>query len=113
VDVKEELHRAVDELTDERAPAALAYLRALLGDGPPSEPSRAGDRLARRMGPLLVSGRAFFAAPAAELSALLAQQGAKPVTDFDDLLGDFWPEDETADEFIAAVRRWRHEGGRA
>ncbi len=37
------------------------------------------------------------------------QQGASPVTDFDSLLGDFWPEDESADDFIATVRRWRHE----
>lgn len=31
------------------------------------------------------------------------------VSNFDDLLGDFWPEDDTADEFIAAVRRWRND----
>ena len=43
------------------------------------------------------------------VEAIAAEQGVGPVEDFDKLLGDFWPEDETADEFIAAVRRWRHE----
>ena len=46
-----------------------------------------------------------------DLETLAAQQGVKPMTNFEDLLGDFWPEDETADEFIAAVRQWRREGG--
>jgi hypothetical protein len=39
------------------------------------------------------------------LTDLAAQQGVQPVMNFDDLLGDFWPEDETADDFIAAVRQ--------
>jgi len=30
-----------------------------------------------------------------------AEQGVEPVTDFGTLLGDFWPEDESADDFIA------------
>ena len=30
---------------------------------------------------------------------------------FDDLKGDFWPEDEDPDEFINALRRWRSEDG--
>ncbi len=43
-----------------------------------------------------------------ELLAL--SQGVSPVTDFDSLLGDFWPEDESADDFLAARRRWHSEG---
>lgn len=46
-----------------------------------------------------------------DLETLAARQGVKPVEDPRVPLGDFWPEDETADEFIAAVRRWRREGG--
>jgi hypothetical protein len=46
-----------------------------------------------------------------DLETLAAQQGVKPIKDPKVLRGDFWPEDETADEFIAAVRRWRREGG--
>ena len=61
------------------------------------------------MEPLTVSGRDFFAAPGTDLSTLLTQQGVQPVTRFEDLLGDFWPDDETADDFIAAVREWRRE----
>ena len=40
------------------------------------------------------------------LDRLIAEQGVKPAK-FTDLLGDFWPEDETADDFISAVRSWR------
>lgn len=59
------------------------------------------------------SGHDFFSRPAQSLEELAAQQGVKPVKDFDALLGDFWPEDETADQFIAAVRHWRREGSDA
>ena len=45
-----------------------------------------------------------------DIEALAAQQGVSPISNFDDLLGDFWPEDESADDFIAAVREWRREG---
>jgi hypothetical protein len=34
----------------------------------------------------------------------------KPVDRFEQLLGDFWPEEESADDFLAAVRDWRLEG---
>src|SRR5262245_56558936 len=37
----------------------------------------------------------------ADLLALADAQGVKPAERFEDLLGDFWPEDETCDEFIA------------
>lgn len=44
-----------------------------------------------------------------ELDALASVQGVHPVTTFDHLLGDFWPEDESVDDFIAAVRHWRRD----
>lgn len=43
------------------------------------------------------------------LDELAARQGVAQVGDFDALLGDFWPEEESADDFIAAVRQWRRE----
>ena len=45
-----------------------------------------------------------------DLEILAKQQGITPINNFDGLLGDFWPEDESADEFISAVREWRREG---
>ncbi len=42
----------------------------------------------------------------ADLLALAQAQGVKRVERFEDLLGDFWPEDETCDEFV----RWLREG---
>jgi len=47
---------------------------------------------------------------AVDVETLAAQQGVVPIVDPADLLGDFWPEEDSIDEFIAAVRRWRHEG---
>jgi hypothetical protein len=49
--------------------------------------------------------------PRAELDALASEQGVEPAYDFDALLGDFWPEDEVADEFETALRTWRREDG--
>jgi hypothetical protein len=41
------------------------------------------------------------------IEELTREQGVKPVRDARELLGDFWPEDESVDDFIAAVRKWR------
>ena len=50
----------------------------------------------------------FDALPSIE--RLAADQGVPPTTTFDDLLGSFWPEDESVEDFFEARRRWRHEG---
>ncbi len=46
--------------------------------------------------------------PAVTIEQLAAEQGTKPM-DFEEMLGDFWPEDESVDEFTAALRDWRSE----
>ena len=38
---------------------------------------------------------------------LVAQQGTGPVTDVNVLRGDFWPEEESIDEFLATLHEWR------
>jgi hypothetical protein len=45
-----------------------------------------------------------------ELEQLAREQGAPLNANFDDLLGDFWPDDESVDDFLAARERWRREG---
>ena len=45
-----------------------------------------------------------------ELDDLARAQGLPLITDIDAIAGDFWPEDETCDEFIAAYRSWRQAG---
>lgn len=42
---------------------------------------------------------------------LAAEQGVKPVTDIDSLKGDFWPEDESIDEFLDWVYNVHRRGG--
>jgi hypothetical protein len=51
-----------------------------------------------------------FWASDVELEALADQQGVTPASDFTQLLGDFWPESESADDFIAATRTWHSQG---
>jgi hypothetical protein len=50
-----------------------------------------------------------FWAPPPHLEALAAQQGVSPIQSLAELTADFWPEDESADDFIASVRQWRRE----
>jgi hypothetical protein len=47
----------------------------------------------------------------ARLRKLIEQRGITPIT-VDQLraMGDLWPENESVDDFIAAVREWRRDG---
>jgi hypothetical protein len=47
--------------------------------------------------------------PAQHLEALAAAQGVRPIDDPASLVFEDWPEDESADDFIAAVRESRRE----
>lgn len=47
----------------------------------------------------------------ASLKELAAKQRVPPVVDVNQLIGTFWPETDSADEFIEAVNQWRSEGG--
>jgi len=42
-----------------------------------------------------------------KLRELAAEQGVEPITDPTELFGDFWPEEETTEEFITTLREWR------
>jgi hypothetical protein len=52
----------------------------------------------------------FFAKPMT-VEELAAHQGVQPIQSIDDLYGDFWPESDTIEEFVATIRKWRQEGG--
>ncbi len=41
------------------------------------------------------------------LDELIAQQGKGPITDLSVLHGDFWPEDESVENFLEALYDWR------
>jgi len=41
------------------------------------------------------------------LDEIIAQQGKGPVTDLSVLHGDFWPEEESVEEFLEALHEWR------
>lgn len=38
---------------------------------------------------------------------LMAEQGTGPITDVSVLHGDFWPEEESLEEFLATLHEWR------
>ena len=40
---------------------------------------------------------------------LAKRQGVKPIQNIDELKGDFWPEEESADEFLSWLRKTRRE----
>jgi len=52
----------------------------------------------------------YTASPSFE--ELAAQQGVTPIDDFETLLGEPLPEDESVEEFSASLRDWRREGTR-
>lgn len=48
-----------------------------------------------------------------ELAKRMRRRGIKPIKDFDRYLeevGDFWPEDESCDDFLTWLRMLRREG---
>jgi len=60
--------------------------------------------------PIAYSGTELTVSPSFE--ELAAQQGVTPIDDFEALLGESLPEDESAEEFAASLREWRREGTR-
>jgi hypothetical protein len=50
-------------------------------------------------------GRTFR--ESASLEQLIAEQGVTPIQDIDDLVGDFWPQDEDPDDFTNWLREER------
>ena len=44
----------------------------------------------------------------AKLRELAKQQGVKPIRSIEDLYGNFWPEEESIDEFLEWLRELRH-----
>ena len=53
--------------------------------------------------------RTVAASPAERLEALAAAEGVQPIDDPASLVFTDWPDDEGADDFIAAVREWRRD----
>ena len=49
----------------------------------------------------------YVAAGLPSIEELKLAQGTIPTSDPRELFGDFWPEDENIDDFLAALREWR------
>jgi len=87
------------------------------------KPELSGGEVSRHAAHILIYSS--FASPATEhrrrsnflsfdarpnLEQLARDQGASLAANFDNLLGDFWPEGQSVDDFLAARERWRREG---
>ena len=97
-----ELERRLREEAARRGQAVGDYARTVLEESVAALDGADGsnwDRLPRRSPEQAV--------------ALAVAQGAPLAAHVADLKGDFWPEEETCDEFIETIRRWRREGGYA
>ena len=108
--IKDELHGLVDRLSEARASEVLVLLRHVV-DQADVDDGQATSNLANRMGPRAMSGHDFFDQQPTFLELLANQQRVRPVANADALIGDFWPSDETVDDFVAAVRNCRREVG--
>lgn len=49
----------------------------------------------------------YSAAGHPSVEQLVAEQGTGPITDVSLLHGDFWPEEESIEEFLEALHEWR------
>lgn len=47
-----------------------------------------------------------------ELERLAAEKGVQSVTDFESLRADFWPDEESVDDFVRTVRERRRDSER-
>jgi hypothetical protein len=81
----------------------------------PSNPGRqrSAERTTRKRKPKtvepLLDDRPGFRSKTVE--ELAAEQGVKPIDDYEEFLREAkkaWPKGESVDDFIAAVRAWRH-----
>jgi hypothetical protein len=52
-------------------------------------------------------GETYARAGHPSIEELVAEQGTKFRADPADLLGDFWPDDESVDDFLKALHEWR------
>lgn len=100
IELPPELEQRLEQAAAERGQAAADYARTVLEEKLlqtlPSSPPDTWSGLPRR--------------PWSEVIELAREQGASLSARVDELAGDFWPEDETCDEFISTIREWRREG---
>ncbi len=103
---RERLHQLVDLVPEQAMDRAARLLEALSGheSGESSPDADVGEAVPPSITaePLMTPAEVRQQYGPAALVA-----GTPPITSMADLAGDFWPEDESAEEFEATIRRWR------
>lgn len=110
IDLSPEQEENLKREAAEHGQSPIDYARVLLAEGLAKGRMPEGPAALESIS---VPGGVQQRSPAA-LLALAAEQGVKPVERFEDRVpsghGDFWPEDESVDDFIKARRQWQFEG---
>jgi hypothetical protein len=104
IDLPPELAQQLAQEAARYGQAPAEYVRAVIVEKLTGAPSSPGE------GPAASLYAGLPRRDPRELADRAREQGAPLSVHFDDLLGDFWPEDESADEFMATLREWRREG---
>lgn len=106
---KEEARRRLDKLAEEQGVKPVTDIRELMGKPYPDDWSDEeflswlddirGRRRHHGEG-TGVNARCAMSEDKPDLDELLQQQGVKPIEDIAELKGDFWPENESVEEFL-------------
>ena len=86
----------------------LERLLELVEAIPPTEREAAARALERLANGSAVTGAEFFASRNRGRAPVL-NEDAEVVEDIDVLRGDFWPDDESVDDFVKTLRSWRRD----
>lgn len=100
---RERLHELIEELTDQQTEEAARLLERLKWQAQTVPIDREGAEVSRL--PTAAELLSRYGPPTAVVPA-------PPIKTIDELVGDFWPTEESTEEFDATIRRWRTEGGR-
>jgi len=95
IELSPELEQELVERAEESGQKLEEYARAVLEQS--LKPGEADARAAFE--------RSLVRRTPEELERMIQEQGVKTVSRLEDLAWDFWPEDESADEFLDACRR--------
>ena len=96
IDLNENAHKKLEKLAkDQGRPVADVLNGLLCGE---SVPASNGDGSS--------NASTDFHDSDTDLDQLISSQGVAPQR-FDDLVGDFWPEAESVDDFLSARKGWR------
>jgi hypothetical protein len=105
-DIRERLESSDDARAELLRYSPDAWFRFVSPDQVPVDQ----DAVEQEMGAEETQENILYDSEVPDLNALAEEQGIAPIGDVDEMVFEDWPEDESAEDVAAAVRRWRDEG---